>query len=113
MDRAGDGEHVLALLVAMRAVISEPLDNAASTTRQPRVMPLIRRLRRGKFAASGGVPRGNSEIERAFLGDGVRQIAIARRIHFIEPGADDRDASKTLPPVRRDARRRRCPAPGR
>ena len=36
---------------ASRAVISEPLSMAASTTRTPRAIPEIRRLRRGKLAA--------------------------------------------------------------
>ena len=46
---------------ASRAVISEPLDIAASTTRTPRDNPQISRLRRGKFAATPCVPSGNSD----------------------------------------------------
>src|SRR6267378_82949 len=46
---------------ARRAVMSEPESRVASTTRQPRARPEMRRLRRGKFPALGGVPSGNSE----------------------------------------------------
>src|SRR6266852_3456327 len=46
---------------ARRAVMSEPESRAASTTRQPRARPEMRRLRRGKFPALGGVPSGNSD----------------------------------------------------
>jgi hypothetical protein len=46
---------------AVRAVISEPDGMAASTTRQPRARPLIRRLRRGKLRAAGAAPSGNSD----------------------------------------------------
>ena len=34
--------------------------STASTTRQPRDNPLIKRLRRGKFEANAGVPNANS-----------------------------------------------------
>ena len=44
---------------AQRAVMSEPDSTAASTTRQPRARPLIRRLRRGKLWAIAAVPSGN------------------------------------------------------
>ena len=40
--------------------MSEPLSSAASTTTVPRARPLINRLRRGKWKASGGAPHGNS-----------------------------------------------------
>ena len=43
-----------------RAVIREPLRWAASTTRVPRLKPLMSRLRRGKWPRFGGVPGGNS-----------------------------------------------------
>src|SRR5882762_10504415 len=46
---------------ARRAVMSEPESRVASTTRQPRARPEMRRLRRGKFPALGGVPSGNSD----------------------------------------------------
>jgi hypothetical protein len=45
---------------ARRAVISEPLRTAASTTSVPSAKPLMMRLRRGKFACNAGVPSGNS-----------------------------------------------------
>ena len=41
-------------------MISDPLRLVASTITVPRVMPEITRFRMGKFAASGGVPGGNS-----------------------------------------------------
>ena len=46
---------------ARRAVMSEPDDSVASTTSTPRARPLMRRLRRGKFCFSGGVPGANSD----------------------------------------------------
>lgn len=46
---------------ARRAVMSEPDFLPASMTRMPRLMPEMRRLRAGKFSASGGERRGNSE----------------------------------------------------
>jgi len=45
---------------ASLAVINEPLPSAASTTTTPSERPLRMRLRRGKCAARGGDPRGNS-----------------------------------------------------
>ena len=45
---------------AQRAVISEPLSSAASTTTVPSAKPLISRFRRGKWNARGGVPQANS-----------------------------------------------------
>ncbi len=42
--------------------MSDPDESVASTTSTPRARPLTRRLRRGKFCLSGGVPRANSEI---------------------------------------------------
>ena len=46
--------------LARRAVISDPDAGAASTTSVPCARPEIMRLRLGKLAASGGVPRGYS-----------------------------------------------------
>ena len=79
---------------ASRAVMSEPLDSAASTTRQPRASPLMRRLRRGKFAATGGVPSAKLRNDAAVARELVRELAIARRINDVEPGADDGDAAR-------------------
>ena len=45
---------------ASRAVIREPDSSAASTTRVLWDSPAMMRLRRGKLAANGGVPRGYS-----------------------------------------------------
>ena len=42
--------------------MSEPDESVASTTSTPRDSPLIRRLRRGKWSRSGGVPGANSEM---------------------------------------------------
>ena len=47
---------------ASRAVINEPDANAASTTSVPCDSPAMMRLRLGKLAARGGVPRGYSLI---------------------------------------------------
>ena len=46
---------------ARRAVTSEPLRAAASTTRTPSERPLMMRLRHGKFHGMGRVPKGNSD----------------------------------------------------
>ena len=46
---------------AKRAVISEPDFCVASTTRTPRAMPDMMRLRRGKWRAWGLVPKGISD----------------------------------------------------
>src|SRR5271166_6391669 len=45
---------------AQRAVTRVPLNSPASSTRTPMAMPLIIRLRMGKFCGAGNVPRGNS-----------------------------------------------------
>ena len=45
-----------------RAVIIAPLCSGASTTSTPSDSPLIMRLRRGKWRASGLLPTGNSLI---------------------------------------------------
>src|SRR5712691_5219073 len=47
---------------AQRAVMRVPLYSAASTTSTPADMPLIIRLRMGKFCGAAKVLRGNSEI---------------------------------------------------
>ena len=44
----------------MRAVMRDPLRPVASTMTVPWQIPEMTRLRTGKFAASGGVPGGNS-----------------------------------------------------
>ena len=44
---------------ASRAVISDPLFTAASTTSTPTLRPLMTRLRRGKCSGSGGEPGRN------------------------------------------------------
>src|SRR5207253_2521455 len=46
--------------MASRAVISEPLYWAPSTTTTPSGIPATMRLRIGKFSGAGCVPRGNS-----------------------------------------------------
>src|SRR6267143_906671 len=47
---------------AQREVMRVPLYSAASTTSTPTDMPLMIRLRMGKFCGAGKVPTGNSEI---------------------------------------------------
>src|ERR1700675_3804632 len=47
---------------AQREVMRVPLYSAASTTSTPADIPLIIRLRMGKFCGAGKVPTGNSEI---------------------------------------------------
>src|SRR5208337_3289173 len=47
---------------AQRAVILVPLYSAASTTSTPSEIPLMMRLRMGKFCGAAKVPRGNSEM---------------------------------------------------
>ena len=46
---------------ASRAVMSEPLSNAASTTKTACAKPAINRFLRGKLPAKGRVPNGNSD----------------------------------------------------
>ena len=58
----GTAKTSLPCSAASRAVINEPLLMVASTTKQAREIPLIRRFRRGKFFAKGGAPNGNSLI---------------------------------------------------
>src|SRR5581483_10733880 len=62
---------------AQRAVMSEPLRSAASTTTVASVIPLIRRLRRGKWKARGGAPHGSSltSAPRAAI------VAVSSRCH--------------------------------
>ncbi len=47
---------------AKRAVISEPLRFATSTTSAPGLSTLIKRLRRGKLSGFGATPIWNSEM---------------------------------------------------
>ena len=98
---------------ARRAVMSEPDDSVASTTSTPRARPLTRRLRRGKFCLQRRRSQREFGEESAALRELVREVAIARRIDAIEPGADDGDAARRRAPGRRDAPRRRCRARGR
>src|SRR5437899_9901923 len=48
------------------AVIAEPLYCAPSTTSKPALMPLIIRLRMGKFCGKAAEPMGNSEMISPF-----------------------------------------------
>ncbi len=98
---------------ASRAVMSDPDDSVASTTSTPRARPLTRRLRRGKFCLQRRRARrelGDDEPARREL---VREIAVARGIDAIGPGADHRDAAARHARDRRDAPRRRCRAQDR
>ena len=55
VDRSRNGEYLPAAIVGRsRAVISEPLRRAASTTKVPRLKPAMMRLRCGKLRASRG-----------------------------------------------------------
>ena len=72
-------------------MISEPLASAASTTSTPRASPLIRRLRRGKLAASGGVPSGNSDTSAPRAAIGLIQSRVPLRIDDVDAAAEHRD----------------------
>ena len=78
---------------ACLAVIREPLCRAASTKRQPLLMPLMIRLRRGKLLPMGGVPRGNSDTRNPFP-QARGQVAVRRRIDFIQAGSYDSYAGR-------------------
>ena len=95
---------------AARAVMSEPEASAASTTRQPRARPLIRRLRRGKLCASGPLPSANSDSSRPRSAICCRERRVAPRVDDVDAGAEHRDGRAGARPARRDARRRRCRA---
>ena len=63
--------------------MSEPESRAASTTRQPRARPEMRRLRRGKLPALGGVPVG---IKDVMATQGVRTTAGSKILeNFVPP----------------------------
>jgi hypothetical protein len=53
-----------------------PLYSAASTTSTPSDIPLMMRLRMGKFCGAGNVPSGNSDIKAP----PVARICSARRV---------------------------------
>ena len=98
---------------AARAVMSEPDASAASTTRQPRARPLIRRLRRGKLRRRAACRAGNSDTSKAALGDLRCELGVAARIDDVDAGAEDGDGRRPRPQGRRDALRRRCRARAR
>ena len=72
---------------ACRAVISEPLPAAASTTTTPRARPEMMRLRCGKCAARGGVPGGNSETSAPRAAMRSDSAAVLRGIADVQSGA--------------------------
>ena len=77
---------------ASRAVISEPLWRAASTTSVPRLRPLMMRLRRGKLAAQRRCA-GRKFADQAPRWPRCAQPArrCCARIDLIEPRAEHRD----------------------
>ncbi len=97
---------------AMRAVMSEPDETVASTTSTPRARPLMIRLRRGKFPASGGVPariRSRRVPQPRSRGRGPGS---ARDRPGRAP-CRSRRSCRLRPVVRPCARPHRCPARGR
>ena len=74
---------------ASRAVISEPLAGLASTTSTPSESPLMMRLRRGKFAGSGGLSSGSSETSAPPPSTMRRASLVAARIEPAQAGAED------------------------
>ena len=93
---------------AARAVISEPLLGAASTTRVPRLKPAMMRLRCGKLAAQRRAAEREFADQGALNLDGFAELGIAARIDHIEPAAEHRqsDALRRQGPAMRD--RYRC-----
>ena len=71
--------------------MSDPDASAASTTSTPRASPLIRRLRRGKFVARGGVPGGNSDTSPPRAAIRCARSRLRAGIDAIEARADDRE----------------------
>ena len=60
-------------------------------------MPLIRRLRRGKLAASGAVPSGNSESTSPRASSSREQRGVAARVDDVDAIAEHRDARAACP----------------
>ena len=56
-------------------------------------MPLIRRLRRGKFAASGGVPSANSRDSVPLAASSCASDLLRAGYTNVEAGADQRHAA--------------------
>ena len=77
---------------AQRAVTRVPLYSAASITSTPTEMPLMMRLRIGKFCGAGNVPRGNSvRIAPPDAKNLVGELAIFLGINLINARAPNRD----------------------
>ncbi len=81
---------------ASRAVINDPLWIAASTTRTPRLSPLITRFRRGKLQALGRVPGGNSLTRHPF--SAIFQASCLWRAGYTRSGPVPNTAT-VLPPA--------------
>ena len=77
---------------AMRAVMSEPLCTDASTTRQPRLSPLMMRLRRGKVRRKRRCAQRKFGNDGSFLCQAMRQFAVGGRIDFVQTGTDHGNA---------------------
>ncbi len=99
--------------LARRAVMSEPLRNAASITTVPRVMPARMRLRAGKCARErSGAHRPLAE-QRPFVSHALGELGVLGRVdHVDRPSRAPRPYSRG-PPARLRARRRRCRARAR
>ena len=75
---------------AKRAVISDPLLSAASTTTTPSARPLIMRFLDGKLPGDGGAPGGNSVRSAPVRAISSPQVRVGGRIVHVQPAAQDR-----------------------
>ena len=78
---------------AARAVIREPERSAASTTRVPRLRPLIMRLRRGKLVGQRGGAGWKLGNQSAVFSNLVGQVAVMCGIHPIQAGTGHCDGA--------------------
>ena len=76
---------------ASRALISEPLRFAASTTRVPRLSPLISRFLCGKCSRRGSLPMGNSEQTAPFAAMRFASCSLSGRIDLVDAVAEKCD----------------------
>ena len=114
MDRAGNREHVAALLRGEARGDERADDSVASTTSTPRARPLISAIAAGKILlAAAACPAEFARARPPSAADRVREVAIALpdrrgRVRCRRPRCCCRRRQ-----ARRDARRRRCRAPAR
>ena len=123
-DVPGHGKHLAILLQGTAGVMRVPLYSAASTTKTPIEIPLMMRLRMGKFCGAANVFKGNSETTAPPVDKNlIHEPAVLFGINNIHSGPKDchrlalgRDRSSVASGICRtesgaESRPQRCPVP--